>query len=106
MCKSNIDVFVAYQRESMHYNRYYAFFVIMRLIITGKLSFYSSTTTTLYETMSETMSLQTDNYKVMLKVANLIYINVIEYFLLGPLCYKLITIVNYYVESGLSCFVY
>ena len=25
--------------------------------------------------------------------------------LLGPLCYKLITIVNYYVETGLSCFV-
>ena len=26
--------------------------------------------------------------------------------LLGPLCYKLITIVNYYAETGLSCIVY
>ena len=26
--------------------------------------------------------------------------------LLGPLCYKLITIVTYYVETGLSCIVY
>ena len=25
---------------------------------------------------------------------------------LGPLCYKLITIVNYYLEIGLSCIVY
>ena len=25
---------------------------------------------------------------------------------LGPLCYKLITIVNYYVETSLSCIVY
>ena len=25
---------------------------------------------------------------------------------LGPLCYKLITIVNYYLETGLSCIVY
>ena len=26
--------------------------------------------------------------------------------LLGPLCYKLITIVNCYLETGLSCIVY
>ena len=26
--------------------------------------------------------------------------------LLGPLCYKLITIVNCYLETGLTCFVY
>ena len=26
--------------------------------------------------------------------------------LLGPLCYKLITIVNFYLETGLTCFVY
>ena len=26
--------------------------------------------------------------------------------LLGPLCYKLITIVNCYLEAGLTCFVY
>ena len=25
---------------------------------------------------------------------------------LGPLCYKLITIVNCYLETGLTCFVY
>ena len=25
---------------------------------------------------------------------------------LGPLCYKLITIVNCYLETGLACFVY
>ena len=25
---------------------------------------------------------------------------------LGPLCYKLITIVNCYLEAGLTCFVY
>ena len=25
---------------------------------------------------------------------------------LGPLCYKLINVVNYYVETGLSCIVY
>ena len=25
---------------------------------------------------------------------------------LGPLCYKLIAIVTYYVETGLSCIVY
>ena len=25
---------------------------------------------------------------------------------LGPLCYKLITIVNCYLETGLNCFVY
>ena len=29
-----------------------------------------------------------------------------EYQLLGPLCYKLITIVNCYLETGLSCIVY
>ena len=28
------------------------------------------------------------------------------FFLLGPLCYKLITIVNCYLEAGLTCFVY
>ena len=26
--------------------------------------------------------------------------------LLGPLCYKLITVVNCYLETGLTCFVY
>ena len=26
--------------------------------------------------------------------------------LLGPLCYKLITVVNCYLETGLSCIVY
>ena len=26
--------------------------------------------------------------------------------MLGPLCYKLITIVNCYLETGLTCFVY
>ena len=26
--------------------------------------------------------------------------------LLGPLCYELITIVNCYLEAGLTCFVY
>ena len=26
--------------------------------------------------------------------------------MLGPLCYKLITIVNCYLEAGLTCFVY
>ena len=25
---------------------------------------------------------------------------------LGPLCYKIVTIVTYYVETGLSCLVY
>ena len=32
--------------------------------------------------------------------------NKTEYLLLGPLCYKLITIVNCYLETGLTCFVY
>ena len=32
--------------------------------------------------------------------------NIIHISLLGPLCYKLITIVNCYLETGLTCFVY
>ena len=43
----------------------------------------------------EVSQLLTDKYK--LKVTTLV---------LGPLCYKLITVVTYYVKTGLSCIVY
>ena len=34
------------------------------------------------------------------------FVSGVQIFLLGPLCYKLITIVNCYLEAGLTCFVY
>ena len=37
---------------------------------------------------------------------NNIFKFICENTMLGPLCYKLITIVNCYLEAGLTCFVY
>ena len=44
--------------------------------------------------------------KLKLKASKCFFIKDQIKYLLGPFCYKLITIVNCYLETGLTCFVY
>ena len=39
-------------------------------------------------------------------IINIFKLYILSLNVLGPLCYKLITIVNCYLETGLTCFVY
>ena len=46
------------------------------------------------------------NLTFLSKLIERVVSNQLVRYLLGPLCYKLITIVNWYLEAGLTCFVY